>query len=284
MFRLISTLLPHDPGGVKLPSRGAARRAPEPDKGLHQNIGRACAALEALAQASERGLRFADIERATGLSKATTHRLLVGLLDKRLADFDEEEGRYYLGMRLFAWGAAAGDRFAISRTIGAALDRLAKATEDTVYLMMRDGVDAICLERREGSFPIRTLTLEVGDRRPLGIGAGSMAILAFMPPDDMERTLEIGAAERARYGLADRELRKMMANARQRHHTWFDGQIIPNMAAVGVPLFDQRGAPIASLSVAALSERLAGKRRDEVARLLQQEAAAFTQRLKGASS
>lgn len=265
-------------------SKPASGQSPEPDTGLHQNIGRACSALAALAQASENGLRFADVERETGLSKATTHRLMLGLVDKGLADFDEERGRYYLGMRLFMWSAAAGERFAISRNIGAALDSLAQKTEDTVYLMMRNGADAICLDRREGSFPIRTLTLRVGDRRPLGIGAGSMAILASMPHADIEHALELGTAERARYGIADRELYKMMATARQRGYAFYNGQIIPSMSAVGVPLFDDRGAAIASLSVAALSERLAPARRDEVTKLLQQEAAAFTERLKQAST
>jgi DNA-binding IclR family transcriptional regulator len=211
-------------------------------------------------------------------------RKLLRHLDLFATQLRGDPGRYYLGIRLFMWSTAAGERFAISRNIGAALDSLAQKTEETIYLMMRNGADAVCLDRREGSFPIRTLTLRVGDRRPLGIGAGSMAILASMPQADIERALEVGMAERARYGIADRDLYKMMATARQRGYAFYNGQIIPNMSAVGVPLFDIHGTAIASLSVAALSERLAPARRDKVTKLLQQEAAAFTERLKQAST
>ena len=264
--------------------KSASTAATEPETGLHQNIARACSALSALAGSSEQGMRFADLERATGLSKATMHRLLLGLVDKGLADFDETSGRYFLGMRLFLWSAAAGDRFAVLRNIGSALDGLAHETEDTVYLMIRNGFDAICLARKEGRFPIRTLTLKVGDRRPLGIGAASLALLAFMPADDIERALQAGAPERAQYGIPDRQLHKMMASARQQGYAWYNGQIIPNMSAIGVPLFDVSGSPIASLSVAALSDRLAPARRAEIAGSLQREAAAFTERLKRASA
>src|SRR5262245_11695228 len=40
----------------------------------------------------------------------------------------------------------------------------------------RDGDEAVCLDCREGSSPIKVLTLHEGDRRPLGIG--SLAMLA----------------------------------------------------------------------------------------------------------
>ena len=39
------------------------------------------------------------------------------------------------------------------------------------------GADAVCIDRRLGSYPVKTLTVEVGTKRPLGIGAGSLAIL-----------------------------------------------------------------------------------------------------------
>ena len=100
-----------------------------------------------------------------------------------------------------------------------------------------------------------------------------------MPAADIERALQAGAPERAQYGISDHQLHKMMASARQQGYAWYNGQIIPNMSAIGLPLFDVSGNPIASLSVAALSDRLAPARRAEVAASLQREAAAFTERL-----
>lgn len=270
---------------VNLRKSASTTPAPaEPETGLHQNIARACSALAALADSSEQGMRFADIERAMGLSKATMHRLLLGLVDKGLADFDETSGRYFLGMRLFMWSAAAGDRFAVLRNIGSALDGLAHETEDTVYLMIRNGFDAICLARKEGRF------------RSGPSSQGRRSASAW------NRRCEFGAARihargRHRAGLAGwrartRAIRHSRSPIAQDDgertsaalRAWYSGQIIPNMSAIGLPLFDVSGNPIASLSVAALSDRLAPARRAEIAALLQREAAASTKRLKRASA
>lgn len=45
------------------------------------------------------------------------------------------------------------------------MDRLQAETQDTCYLTLRSGFDAVCLDRREGLSPIRVLTLDVGSRR-----------------------------------------------------------------------------------------------------------------------
>ena len=45
---------------------------------------------------------------------------------------------------------------------------------------------AVCVAREIGDFPIRTLSLGVGDLRPLGVGSGSLALFAFLPDEQIE--------------------------------------------------------------------------------------------------
>lgn len=256
-------------------------RSPEPSEGTHQNIARTVLALNALAQASDTGLRFTDVVAAIGLSKVTTHRLLSGLVEHGLADFHEETGRFFLGMRAYGWAVAAGDRFGIVRAAAPALDRLVHETEDTVYLMMRVGLDAICLERREGRFPIKTLTLSAGDRRPLGVGAAGMALLAPLPQAEIERILALRAADMQKFGLDAAILRRIAATARERGYARYDGEIIPNMSAIGIALMGTQDKPIASLSVAAISERMSPERSAAILASLREEAEAFQKRMAG---
>jgi DNA-binding IclR family transcriptional regulator len=241
---------------------------------LHQHIGRTARVIAKLAEAGETGLHFADVMRASGFSKATTHRILSGLVLHQLADFDERTRCYFLGMRMFGWSVTAGNRFGL-RAVGPALDRLVEKTQDTIYLKVRAGLDAFCLDRREGNSPIKILPLHVGERRPLGVGAGSLAILAFMPDSDIEQLLPLRRAERQQFGIDDQELRHMISLARQQGFASIDGMLADNISAVGVPLIGRDGAPIAAISVAALSDRLTGARRKEVVRLLQAEAATY---------
>ncbi|NJM34889.1 MAG: helix-turn-helix domain-containing protein [Rhodomicrobium sp.] len=142
------------------------------EKGLHQNIGRATMVLSALAAHASEGMRLTDVVNATSLGKATIHRMLNGLVANGLVDHDKGSGRFFLSLKLISWALAAGDRFGLARLASPALASLSQRTQDTVYLSLRSGDEAVCIDRREGSFPIKTLTLRVGDRRPLGVGAG----------------------------------------------------------------------------------------------------------------
>src|SRR5256885_16138309 len=89
-----------------------------------------------------------------------------------------------------------------------AMAALSRETEDTAYLVVRSGFEAVCLHRLEGDFPIRTLVLQVGSRRPLGVGAGGLAVLAAIAPEEREAIIERGAPALPAFGkLTDAGLR-----------------------------------------------------------------------------
>jgi DNA-binding IclR family transcriptional regulator len=242
------------------------------EKGLHQNIARATMVLSAIAANATQGVRLTDVVHATALGKATVHRVLNGLVANGLAEHDKATGRFYLSLKLIAWAVAAGNRFGLAQLAGPALTRLSQRTQDTVYLSLRSGDEAVCIDRREGSYPIKTLTLRMGDRRPLGVGAGSLAMLAFLPDEERERIIAAQAAEQARYGIDEMTLRDMIATARQLGYALNEERLIPGMSAVGVPVRRPDGAPFGALSVAAISSRLQPPRRESIATSLRQEA------------
>jgi DNA-binding IclR family transcriptional regulator len=245
--------------------------------GLHQSISRPTAVLEALAAASSDGLRMTDVMRVTGLGKATVHRLLAGLAAYGLVDQDKETSRFFLGARILSWAVTAGDRFGLARLAESAMVRLSQATMDTIYLTVRSGDEAVCLNRREGLHPIKTLTLNVGDRRPLGVSAGGLVLLAFLPDLEIERILLLQAEARTQLPFDQLSLRKMISDTRQAGFAYYDApvlhgsEIVTGMAAVAVPICRPDRRPIASLSVAAITSRLQAQRRKAIVAHLQSE-------------
>src|SRR3989304_4526478 len=93
-----------------------------------------------------------------------------------------------MGQRAFELGLAAAPRFNLPDMFRPSLHRIAEKTGDTVFLTARSGNDSVCIDRKEGSFPIKTFTLEVGARRPLGAGAGGPAALMLLPGQAGGRT------------------------------------------------------------------------------------------------
>lgn len=247
-------------------------------KGEHRNIERVTAIMDALSTASARGLRLTDVVEATGLGKTTAHRILGGLVDNGLAEQDAESGRFFVGLKMLAWASAAKNRFSFARLAEPVLERISRRTKDTIYLVLRVGDEIVCLDGREGSFPIRALTLNIGDRRPLGIGAGSLAILAALPDAEVERILVTQADMRARFPYTEARLREMIAKTRRDGFAFnnihlFEGmENMVDMAALGMPIRRSDGTPVAALHLTAIPSRLEPPRRDELVAGLKKEA------------
>jgi DNA-binding IclR family transcriptional regulator len=247
-------------------------------KGL-QTLDRAVQILEVVGAAAATGARMTDVMHATGLGRATSHRFLRSLADQQLLEQDHDSGRYFLGTKLLVLSNAAANRFGLARHAAPGLRRLAERTADTVYLSVRLGDVAICLDRVEGAYPIRTLTLKVGDRRPLGIGAGSLALLAFLPLDEVRRLVAASAKALAEFGFDPAKLLTVVQTARRLGYAYNDGRLIPGMNAVGVPVRGHGRIPIAALSVAAIASRMDATRRSQIVGWLKEEAALLEKEL-----
>ncbi len=245
------------------------------EKGEHQNVARAALVIDALAAARTQGLRLTDVVEKTGLGSATVHRLLAGLAAHGFVDLDRSSNRYFVGLKMVSWTAAATERYGLAAYADGELERLCRETGDTVYFSMRSGWDAVCVDRREGAYPIKTLTLALGDRRPLGVGAGSLALLAFQPDSFIEQVVASDEVRRAAAGIALPKLEEMMAETRQKGFALNEGHLIAGMSGVAIPVRKHDGHAVAAISVAAITTRLTGDRLASVVEGLRAAAAAI---------
>ncbi|HZQ60400.1 MAG TPA: IclR family transcriptional regulator C-terminal domain-containing protein, partial [Casimicrobiaceae bacterium] len=146
-------------------------------------------------------------------------------------------------------------------------------TGDSVFLVVRSGFDSVCIERIEGSYPITARTLDVGGRRPLGSGAGSLAILINLPEPEMERVIEVNTPRFREFGhLTLERLRSAIRISRRVGYAVNDEDVLANVGAIGMPLrLGQTGTPYAAVSIAGIASRFAGRRREELAQSLAKE-------------
>jgi len=239
-----------------------------------QSLERAVAILRVLADDHRQGVRLTDVAARTGLSKSTAHRILVALVRLGLAEQDAGSGHFFPGLALLGLGAAAANRHDLTELAAPYLQRLADRTGETVYLSMRCGNDIVCIDRVEGPFPIKILTWKAGDRRPLGVNASGLALLALLPDAEAARIVEANAAQVESYTGHDRAgVLELIERTRRNGYAFNEGFSARGMAAVAVAIRGQRGEPLVALSVAAITARLEGDRRETVVRWLKDEAA-----------
>ncbi|MCD2514344.1 IclR family transcriptional regulator [Comamonas endophytica] len=248
---------------------------PDPNKPPHgenarsgtQSIERVVLMLRIVASRGRAGMRIGEITATSGLPQSTCFRMLHRLEIEGLVARDPRTRKFYLGPLLHELGLLARPRYRLSELCDAALQKLAEVTQDTIYLSERSGLEAVCTHRALGDYPIKSLALDVGIRRPLGVGAGGLAILCALPPEEAESIIDTNAPKYEKYGfITAAYLREAIKVGREKGYAFLDSVVTPGTAAIGIAFPPDN--PIAALSVAAISGRLESHRRDEVARLM----------------
>ena len=103
-------------------------------------------------------LALGELVDATGIARATAHRLAVALEVHGLVRRDDE-GRFALGVRLIALGRAAAEAIPLAAAAGPALEALRDATGESVQLYVRDGDRRVCIAALESPHGLRTICL-----------------------------------------------------------------------------------------------------------------------------
>jgi DNA-binding IclR family transcriptional regulator len=158
--------------------------------------------------------------------------------------------------------------------------RLCASLGDTIFLLVRSGFDAVCLDRAEGPFPIRSFTGDVGGCVPLGLGQGGTAILAFLPEAEREEVIRFNVPRVREFGLLDEVfLRAEIARVRELGYSARTLGLLEGMAGFAVPILDRKGHAVAALSVGTTVDRLNSERLPIVAEVLKREAATIAPKI-----
>jgi len=246
------------------------------DDSASGSVQRAFAIMRALAATQAKGGRVTHIAKATGLTQATTHRQLQSLVAEHVVEQDASSKLYRLSIDFFALAAQAGNAMDLRALCRPSLLRLCASLGDTIFLLVRSGFDAVCLDRSEGPFPIRSFTGDIGGRVALGIGQGSLAILAFLPEAEREEVIRYNLPRVREFGVLDEVyLRTEIDKVRDLGYAGRNTGLLEGMAGVGVPVLDREGRAVAALSVGTISARLSADRLPTVVELLKREATAI---------
>jgi DNA-binding IclR family transcriptional regulator len=166
---------------------------------------------------SREPLDLAALQDATGLPRATAHRLAVALELHGLIRRDPQ-GRFCLGFELIRLGQAAEDEFPLAEITRPILTALRDATGESVQLYVADGEGRRCVVSLESTHGLRWIVPQ-GALLPLDRGSAGRVLQG----DDIAESVE------------ERE---------------------PGVASVSAAVRDRRGNVIAALSLSGPVERL----------------------------
>lgn len=232
-----------------------------------QSLRRALHVLRTLAVDHDSGMSVTEVIASTGLERSTTHRLLTCLVEEGFADRDGKR-RYRLGLEAMRLGFASMSRAPLVASYERLLKWLCVKTEDTVFLIVRQGDYSVCLRREEGAFPVKIFSTRVGDIRPLGIGVGGMALLASALDEDIIRIKSRHGKQLESAGLPSGIIDRVISRTRHKGYCEMLDTVTQGIAGVSAVIPEPSGTPFAAITVASISQRMTTERRGELGQLL----------------
>jgi DNA-binding IclR family transcriptional regulator len=242
-----------------------------PGVGGAQAVRRAIDVVRAVAQFQRSGANLKRIAVATGLSNSTAFRILRSLTEERMLRYDVDERCYHMGSLAFELGLATHAEAAIQDEWRETAISVARQTRLTTYVMARSDNEAVCLLCEQGSMAIRAVPMDVGQRLPLGIGAGSLAILAALDDDEVTRIVASHDSRLDLFPGRRRESQRILervAATRENGFAQSSGTVATGLSGIGVSVPAGRRLLRLAVSVSAAVDRIAPSEARQMASII----------------
>jgi len=222
-----------------------------------------------------------EIARKLGYHKATVSRILLTLSRYGFLHQNPKTRKYILGGAIIRLGNAC-NKFLKSNIVQIAkpyADELREKLKETVVIEVFSGENSYMAYVSEGPQRIR-VAAEIGEMLPKHAAAGAKAILAFSPlelkkiilNDPMPRLTPNTITNPKKYL---RHLQQI-----QKEGVAFDIEEIDlGISAVGAPIFNHEGNPVAAIVVVGPSQRIAGDKNSPLVSRLKITAAKISAQL-----
>ncbi len=206
-------------------------------------------------------LTLTEISVGIGLSKSTTHRLLGTLEAAEIVELDKRTSRYHLGLKIFRLGSVVSKSMDLVKQADPLLSNVTEETDESSFLQVADGNEALCLRRFDGTHHVRVLFMEAGRRSAFNCGAGQRVLLAHLPEWRWEEVVTSHTRRMTQYSLVSREeLERDRREIRERGYTVSWEDVTLHACALGAPVRDATGAVVAAVSISGIVQRFSAER------------------------
>lgn len=218
-------------------------------------------------------LTITELARHVRLNRPTLYRMLSTLMKRGLVRLSGDPPRYRLD-----YGAARfAEIWSSSTDAGQSalpfLEPLLQRFDETVALYLRRDNTRICALELPSRQPL-SYARGLGHAESLRLGASGIAILAFLPEDELEAILS-----EERDATAIKALRRTIAQVRSRGYALSRGHLIVGAQAIAAPVFDRTQVPVAALGLFGPAARFSPERITECAEAVRRAAESLSKAL-----
>ncbi len=218
------------------------------------------------------------LSQHTGLTRATTHRLLSALESESLLARNPANGHYRLGPAIVALGCQALLSSDLRAAVRPALERLALASGETATLEVLTGDQVLILDGIAGKHLV-SASLDLGTHWPAHLCATGKAILALLPADQRDRVLGARLIGRTPSSITERAaLERDLDQARASGFAVAHEELEPDYVGVAAAFRDALGQVEGAVCVGGPKSRFGQARLEQLGPLVRETAARLSLR------
>ena len=213
-----------------------------------------------------------ELAKALELNRTTTYRLLTALESFDLVLRDPDTERYRLGSGIIVLAGRVLRANPVRMVSKPELERLATETGETATLEILSGHEMLVIDEIFGSRLVKS-ALSIGTRWPAFATSTGNAVMAYLPAAELKTILQEPLPQITPKTITSPEaLRQKLAQVREDGYAVVAEALELGFVAIGAPICNHDGYPIAAISLDGPTVRLAGGRVSEIGTLVRDAA------------
>jgi IclR family pca regulon transcriptional regulator len=202
-------------------------------------------------------LSLTEIIALTGLNKTTVFRLATTLEEAEYLLRDIDTKRYRPGIKVLQLGFTAITTLDIRQVAHPYLEQLSQRVGETVSMSVLDGMEIVYIDRVRNQ-QIMGVVLGLGSRLPAHCASMGKAMLAHLPPGELDRRLEkTPLVPRTPKSLATRQaLEAELEQVCEQGYALNNEEIEIGLRAVAASICDHNNCVVAAINITGTAARI----------------------------
>ena len=225
------------------------------DPNFMTSLARGLAVIQAFSQRRHH-LTISQVSTTTGLSRAAVRRCLYTLAKLGFAGSDDNR-HFFLRPRILALGHSYISSMPLATAAQPVLEHISRQLHESCSIATLDGVDIVYIARANVT-RIMSIDLGVGSRLPAFCTSMGRAILANLPPEELEAIL--ARVEFKRYTertiTNPAKLTQALRQIRRDGYSIIDQELEHGLRSMAVPIQNPSGKVVAALNIGAHAQRV----------------------------
>jgi DNA-binding IclR family transcriptional regulator len=226
-------------------------------------------------------LSIKELTEMSGLNRTTIYRILQVFLDWDFLEQDPATKKYRTSLKVLEIAGSVLRTMSFLKIARPSLLRLRDLSGESSYLGVLDAFNIVIVDLEQSYFDAR-IDVTMGKAVPSHCTASGKAILAFLPPDELDLLLSKNPLIRhTENTITDKsEFRAVLRETEKKGYAVSREEYDYNILVVAAPIFNIRDEAIASCAIAALKSRIKDEQQIEgFGEMVRKEASEISKKL-----